>query len=293
MRILRAINKQICIAVFAFIFSTSIGYMMGTLHVIEIMEEKAKLVDNLNQAELELFEAERQLVHCDSELGHKMNAMLEDGAQKSIYVITPTYTRPSQQAELSSLAQSLAHIPYLTWVVMEFTKTQLVSDFLEGTNLEYLHLDSAGKITGFSKDINACNVLRNVALDHLANNKKVLDGVIIFGNTDRIYNSDMFEKIRRLQRDVGIWPTGLTTDEFSCKPLKFVNTKSDLKYPLNIASVGFSSKIVSQGLHFEEDVSDTTGVSRIVEQLVENADQIQAISCDITSVWYIPSMIVH
>ena len=69
MRILRAINKQICIAVFAFIFSTSIGYMMGTLHVIEIMEEKAKLVDNLNQAELELFEAERQLVHCDSELG--------------------------------------------------------------------------------------------------------------------------------------------------------------------------------------------------------------------------------
>ena len=33
------------------------------------MEEKAKVTDKLNQAELELFEDERQLVHCDSELG--------------------------------------------------------------------------------------------------------------------------------------------------------------------------------------------------------------------------------
>lgn len=50
--------------------------MLGSLHSMEILEEKAKLIDKLNQAELELFEAERQLVHCDSELGEKLSVLL-------------------------------------------------------------------------------------------------------------------------------------------------------------------------------------------------------------------------
>ena len=69
MRIVTAFNKKVCVGVFAILFTSSIGYMLGSLHSVEILEEKAKLTDKLNQAELELFEAERQLVHCDSELG--------------------------------------------------------------------------------------------------------------------------------------------------------------------------------------------------------------------------------
>ena len=69
MRIVTAFNKKVCVGVFAILFTSSIGYMLGSLHSVEILEEKAKMTDKLNQAELELFEAERQLVHCDSELG--------------------------------------------------------------------------------------------------------------------------------------------------------------------------------------------------------------------------------
>ena len=69
MRLVTASNKKICVGVFVVLFTSSVGYMLGSLHSMEIMEEKAKLTDKLNQAELELFEAERQLVHCDSELG--------------------------------------------------------------------------------------------------------------------------------------------------------------------------------------------------------------------------------
>ena len=69
MRIFTSTNRRICVAVFGVIFLSSIGYMLGTLNMLEIMEEKATITDKLNQAELELYEAERQIIHCDHELG--------------------------------------------------------------------------------------------------------------------------------------------------------------------------------------------------------------------------------
>ena len=36
-----------------------------------------------------------------------------------IYVITPTYRRPEQMAELVRLAQTLLHVPAIHWIVVE------------------------------------------------------------------------------------------------------------------------------------------------------------------------------
>ena len=36
-----------------------------------------------------------------------------------IYVITPTYQRPEQMAELVRLAQTLLHVPAIHWIVVE------------------------------------------------------------------------------------------------------------------------------------------------------------------------------
>ena len=49
-----------------------------------------------------------------------------------IYMVTPTYARWTQKADLTRLAQTLMHVPNLHWIVVEDSeeKTKLVTSFL-------------------------------------------------------------------------------------------------------------------------------------------------------------------
>ena len=49
-----------------------------------------------------------------------------------IYVITPTYTRPTQRAELTRLSQAVGSVENLVWIVVEDNDnlTEKVSHFL-------------------------------------------------------------------------------------------------------------------------------------------------------------------
>lgn len=59
-----------------------------------------------------------------------------------LYIITPTYRRAEQIAELTRMAQTLMHVQNLHWLVIEDAenKTQLVSDLLERTGISHDHL---------------------------------------------------------------------------------------------------------------------------------------------------------
>ena len=61
---------------------------------------------------------EKVIFLCNS--GHKMNALLSDVTPKYVYVITPTYTRATQQAELNLLSQALNHVPYLQVMLLPY-----------------------------------------------------------------------------------------------------------------------------------------------------------------------------
>jgi hypothetical protein len=64
--------------------------------------------------------------------------------QKSrrLYIITPTYRRPEQIAELTRMAQTLKHVQNLHWLVIEDAeeKTQMVSEFLQRSGISHDHL---------------------------------------------------------------------------------------------------------------------------------------------------------
>ena len=42
----------------------------------------------------------------------------------TIYVVTPTYARPVQKAELTRLSNTLLHVPSLHWIVVEDSATR-------------------------------------------------------------------------------------------------------------------------------------------------------------------------
>ncbi|XP_029304546.1 galactosylgalactosylxylosylprotein 3-beta-glucuronosyltransferase 1-like isoform X2 [Cottoperca gobio] len=61
----------------------------------------------------------------------------------TIHVISPTYSRPVQKAELTRLANTLLHVPNLHWILVEDSKRRstLVSSLLQETRLNYTHLN--------------------------------------------------------------------------------------------------------------------------------------------------------
>lgn len=59
-----------------------------------------------------------------------------------LYIITPTYKRPEQLAELTRMSHTLMLVPNIYWLVIEDAKerTPLVTVLLKKTGLRFEHL---------------------------------------------------------------------------------------------------------------------------------------------------------
>jgi len=150
---------------------------------------------------------------------------------KTIFVITPTYTRPTQMADMTKLAQTLevAALKYkinMHWIVSE-DSTHLnpqVTALLNRTCIPSVqllgprpatHLDKrSGR--GVSNRLKALEWLR----DTYTNTSQ--EGVIYFADDDNSYDARVFEVMRETQK-VSVWPVGL------------------------IAKLGVSSPIIKEG----------------------------------------------
>lgn len=59
-----------------------------------------------------------------------------------IYLITPTYKRPEQIPDLTRLAQTLMHVPSITWLIIEDAEalSPQVTDILKRSGIRFVHL---------------------------------------------------------------------------------------------------------------------------------------------------------
>jgi len=139
---------------------------------------------------------------------------LEYAELPGIYVITPTYTRHTQKADLVRLVNTLTHVRRLHWVLVEDSdaKTSLVSDLLSLSGLHYTHL----YVTTPSEDQRATDrprwyrprgvLQRNAGIRWIRAN--VVAGVVYFADDDNTYDLRLFEEMRDT-RGVSVWPVGL------------------------------------------------------------------------------------
>ena len=110
-----------------------------------------------------------------------------------IYVITPTYSRLVQKAELTRLSQTLRLVPNVHWILVEDSerKTQLVTNFLKECNLSYTHLNvfKAGA-PYYERGV----AQRNAGLKWIRKHVKT-DGVVYFADDDNTYDVRIFEEV--------------------------------------------------------------------------------------------------
>lgn len=59
-----------------------------------------------------------------------------------LYIITPTYRRPEQLAEITRLGYTLKHVPNLFWLIVEDaeSRTESVTRLLRQIDVPFVHL---------------------------------------------------------------------------------------------------------------------------------------------------------
>nr|XP_006628041.2 PREDICTED: galactosylgalactosylxylosylprotein 3-beta-glucuronosyltransferase 1-like [Lepisosteus oculatus] len=134
----------------------------------------------------------------------------------TIYVITPTYTRPVQKAELTRLANTFLHVQNLHWIVVEDSprRTNLVAKVLEssGLNFTHIHVESPKSVrVGLARAATHTprgTLQRNLGLRWLRDSLVLsdsLEGVVYFADDDNTYSLELFEEMR-YTRKVSVWP---------------------------------------------------------------------------------------
>ena len=130
--------------------------------------------------------------------------IVDDRRVPTIYVITPTYARTVQKAELTRLSYTFLHVPKLHWILVEDspTKTALVSQFLSRCGLTYTHLNVATPPVFKTKSadphwLKPRGVLqRNLGLEWLREHlhADTANGVVYFADDDNTYDIQLFEE---------------------------------------------------------------------------------------------------
>ncbi|XP_061660289.1 galactosylgalactosylxylosylprotein 3-beta-glucuronosyltransferase 1 [Syngnathoides biaculeatus] len=134
---------------------------------------------------------------------------------QTIHIITPTYRRAMQKADLTRLANTLLHVDNLHWIVVEDSqkRTALVSHLLHETKLNYTHLNAQtpqkfithGRPNSkFPRGTSQ----RNLALRWLRetfNVNKPQTGIVYFADDDNAYSLKLFEEMRSTKK-VSVWP---------------------------------------------------------------------------------------
>lgn len=129
----------------------------------------------------------------------------------TIFIITPTYTRFVQKAELTRLANTFLHIQNLHWIVVEDSprKTNLVAKLLNSSGLNFTHLNAQN--TNFDQEtlevIRGC-LQRNQGLQWLRqqfSGSNSVEGVVYFADDDNTYSLELFDELRYTKK-VSVWP---------------------------------------------------------------------------------------
>ncbi|MFH4975449.1 hypothetical protein AB6A40_002158 [Gnathostoma spinigerum] len=169
-----------------------------------------ELEKDIHRLQLRLNQIEAQV--------HERIPLLQNHSNLStIYFITPTYNRPARKADLTRLAQTLAHVPSILWIIVEDAEeiSPAVAMIARQNGVPFVHLcaitppklklndtDPSWKLP---KGVNQ----RNTALAWLRKNYgSHRSGVVYFGDDDNTYDLRLFEEIRATKQ-LGVWPVGL------------------------------------------------------------------------------------
>lgn len=232
-----------------------------------------------------------------------------------IYVITPTYARYVQKAELTRLSQTLMLVPNVHWILVEDSdrESDVVSKLSRRLRNEFdfqaitlLHEQTPAKFKlkpgeprwKYPKGV----WQRNRALRWLRDNLMYLDqdGVVYFADDDNTYDLALFDEMRQTKR-VSVWPVGFVGGLLVERPIV---SNDDLQrvsgfnsmwerrrpYPIDMAGFAISLRLLMS--RSEVSFSDRERIgyieSHFLGQLIKSLDELEPMAdrCTKVLVWH-------
>ncbi|XP_037821126.1 galactosylgalactosylxylosylprotein 3-beta-glucuronosyltransferase P-like [Lucilia sericata] len=169
-----------------------------------------------------------------------------------LYIITPTYRRPEQLAELTRLGYTLKHVVNLLWLVIEDANrtSDNVIQILNRIGVPYEYFlapmpDEYKKAKAKPRGVSN----RNRGLQWLREN--ATEGVFYFADDDNTYDINIFEQMRYTKK-VSMWPVGLVTKFGVSSPIVKAGKLTGFydgwiggrKYPVDMAGFAVSVKFL-------------------------------------------------
>ena len=165
----------------------------------EKLNEKQKELESLIQR---ITSYEDKLHRCRMLKPYQKNF---NSSLPTIYLITPTYDRIEQKAELTRMYYTLLHVPNVHWILVEDSdrKTDKVRRFLTNCQIPYTHLNVATPehVKLKSSDPNWLKprgvLQRNAGLTWIRSslNPRKNKGVVYFADDDNTYSVELFEEV--------------------------------------------------------------------------------------------------
>lgn len=231
----------------------------------------------------------------------------------TIYVVTPTYARYVQKAELTRLSHTFMLVPNLHWIIIEDSdwRTDLVSKFVRRLKNEFdfhrvTHLQEptpqSFKLKPQDPDWKYPKGIwqRNRALAWLRDNFVDLDrdGVVYFADDDNTYDLEVFHEMRYTRR-VSVWPVGFVGGMLVERPLvergEIVTSfnsmwRKDRPFPMDMAGFAISlhTLISNQNATFSESEPIGFVESQFLRQFVKSWSDLEpkADKCTKVLVWH-------
>ena len=163
---------------------------------------------------------QQKLVQISSELKRQfpdqfqqLDALADQSTLPTIYVITPTHTRPTQKAELTRLSHTLMLVPKIHWIVVEDAgmTSDLVTNLLRSSGLSHSLLNAETPVYQKLSDTDPNwrkprGVLqRNKGLEWIRTHvEPTEDGVVYFADDDNTYSLDLFREVRHAKNHLYI-----------------------------------------------------------------------------------------
>lgn len=215
----------------------------------------------------------------------------DDPALPWLYMLTPTYRRHTQKADLVRMANTLRQVPNLHWIVIEDAdaKTRLVTRFLQTCGVA--HLTHLVQRTPKSMQRKICKWVdprigcpqwrlgkeaelwtqprgveqRNAGLAALRALRPT-NGVFYFADDDNSFSLDLFDTIRKVRR-VGVWTVALSGGLVHEGPLVkngvvvdfHVGWRPDRPFPIDMASFAVNVNELTRRPHVKFDATAERG----------------------------------
>lgn len=197
-----------------------------------------------------------------------------------LFIITPTYSRPTQKVDLTSLCQTLSLVPQVLWIVVEDSeqKTELVARLLGRCAVKHAHLNirtpemyrpKPGK-SALTR--NRGVEQRNMGLQYVRQTT-TLDssrGVVYFGDDDNKYDIRLFEEIRKT-KVASVLPVafagGLKVEGPVCENGKAVKWHAswgrERTFPVDMAGLAVNARVFLERPSIELGVTAQGGQAKL------------------------------